>query len=172
MTTRTIHVIVAAALLNFLATGCVSQRSAVLFDGAGQITVAYVDTYSQPIYATRPTVEATINGVSGRFVVDTGAAGPSLTMTAVRRCGIAVAPSRVMGVDAWGGRVALLSATNIIVKLAPDFSIHWPAILVLPGEVDKQSGWDENFFGVLDYRTLRAGHAVIDMKQKTLTLAR
>jgi len=165
--------VLALVLSTFWAAGCASHpNSDPGAVRAGQITIPYTDTAGESIFAYRPTIEASIDGVPGRFILDTGAAEPSLTTTAVSRCKIAVSRSSAIGVDASGSEVPLMSATNITVKLAPDFSIHFPSVLVLPTQVDQGSSSNHDFFGVLDYRTLRAGHAVMDMKYKTITLSR
>ena len=173
MSSRRIFGILAVVLSTFLAAGCASHPGSGPGAGrTGQITIPYTDSADLPIYASRPTIEASINGVSGRFILDTGAASPSLTTTAVRRCGIAESRSSTIGVDTSGSEVPLMSATNVTVKLAPEFSIHFPTVLVLPTQLDAGSGTNQDFFGVLDYRTLRAGHAVLDTKNRTLTMSR
>jgi hypothetical protein len=55
-------------------------------------------------------------------------------------------------------------ATNVAVELSPSLTIHWPKVLVHPGE--------EVFFGIIDYGTLKAGHAVIDVNQRTIRMTR
>lgn len=57
----------------------------------------------------------------------------------------------------------MMKATNIVAELAPGFTVHWPEVLV---------SWEENFFGIIDYRTLKEANAVIDTKRKTITVAK
>jgi hypothetical protein len=130
--------------------------------GASHVTIRYTDSYGVLRFEGHPTVDVSINGVAGRLVVDTGAAVPILNMTVVRRCGIALSSEPAKTGDFWGDKVGMRLATNITVRLAPNFSVYWPKVMVHPGE--------EDYFGILDYGTLRAGHAVIDTKEKTITV--
>jgi len=57
----------------------------------------------------------------------------------------------------------MMKATNITAQLAPGMRVHWPEVLV--------SG-ETNFFGIIDYRTLKAANAVIDTKSKTITFGK
>ena len=163
MITRTIHGFFLAAILNCIVSGCASHR----------VTISYVDVhYKPPAYGYQPIIEASINGVSGNFVIDTGAMGPALTKTAVSRCGIAVTPSQGYIVGAGGGNVRMMQATNVTVKISQDCAIHWPTVLVFSGDLAQPKGTNDNFFGILDYGSLRAHSAVLDMKQKTITLTK
>ena len=49
-----------------------------------------------------------------------------------------------------GGKVAMMQATNVTIRLAEDFSIHWPVILVLPKGLSNPPGTNDDFFGILD----------------------
>jgi hypothetical protein len=158
---RTLSAIIIAVVLSCLLTGCISHR----------IAISYVDLhYPPPIMGDQAVIPASINGVSGHFVIDTGAMAPALTTTAVQRCGLKAIPGQGFAVDAWGGKVKMMQATNVTVKLAPDFVIHWPSVLVLPKDISKPPGTNDNFFGIIDYHTLQEGQAVMDMKHKTITL--
>jgi hypothetical protein len=163
MATRTIQTIFLAAFVSLAATGCVSHPApSVMLAGASHVTIRYTDSYGVLRFEGHPTVDVSINGVAGRLVVDTGAAVPILNMTVVRRCGIALSSEPAKTGDFWGDKVGMRLATNITVRLAPNFSVYWPKVMVHPGE--------EDYFGILDYGTLRAGHAVIDTKEKTITV--
>ena len=122
------------------------------------------------VHDVQPTIIGSINGVSGHFLIDTGASGQYLTMTAARRCGITVIPSQLSTVDAWGDRIPMMEATNITVKLSRDVEIRWPVVLVLTN--DNENSVNHDFFGILDYETLVSAHAVIDMNHKTLTISK
>ena len=166
MVHRTIQTIF-TALVSFAVTGCVSgPRPSVrlCIEGANQVTIPYTDAYGVLRYEGHPTIEVSINSVTGRFIIDTGATVPILNMTAVRRCGIQLSSEPAKTEDFWGDKVGMKLATNITVRLAPNFTVHWPKVLVHPG--------DDAYFGILDYGTLKAGHAVMDMKQKTITITR
>jgi hypothetical protein len=165
MAPRVLRTIISAALMSFAVAGCVSRpMPSVMLEGTSHVTIHYTDTYGFQRYEGHPTVDVSINGVAGRLIVDTGATVPILNMTAVHRCGIVIS-SEVAGTnDWWGEQVGMKLATNVTVRLAPNFTVHWPKVLVHRGE--------EDCFGILDYGTLKAGHAVMDMKQKTITLVR
>jgi hypothetical protein len=149
---RIFSTFIAAVFLICLCGGCASH----------QVTISYFDSEEHAM------VSASINGVSGKFAIDTGAPGSCLTMSAVRRCGIGYTHGHhaVMGIE---GKLELLDATNIIVKLAPDFEMHFPRMPILPDGSVQTNG---DFFGLIGYKTLANRHAVLDMKHKTITLTK
>lgn len=165
MAPRTIQTTFVAALVSLGVAGCISRpEPSVTLEGTSHVTIRYTDTYGVLRFEGHPTVDVSINGIAGRLIVDTGATVPILNMTAVRRCGIALSSEPAKTGDFWGDKVGMRLATNVTVRLAPNFTVHWPKVMVHPGE--------EDHFGILDYGTLRAGHAVIDTKQKTITVIR
>jgi hypothetical protein len=148
-------------LLSCIAIDCASrQRKLSYFDSDD----------GRMVHDVHPIVVGSINGISGHFLIDTGASGQYLSMTAVRRCGIAVTPSQRYSVDAWGNRIAMMEATNITVKLSHDVEIRWPRVMVLTST--NEDSINQNFFGVLDYETLESAHAVLDTNHKTLTISK
>src|ERR1035437_2360351 len=163
MITRTVHGLFLGAFLCWMVSGCASHR----------VTISYVDVHSKPpAYGCQPIIEASINGVTGHFVIDTGAMGPTLTKTAVSRCGIAVTPSKGYIVGAGGGNIPMMQATNVTVRIWQGVAIHWPIVLVFPSGLPQPPGTNDNFFGLLDYGSLRAHNAVLNMKHKTITLTK
>ncbi len=98
--------------------------------------------------------------------------GPTLTPTAVQRCGLVTAPSNGFGIGVGGDKVSMMQVTNITVTFSPDLAIHWKHVMVLPADLYLPQGTNGNFFDILDYQTLRNLHAVIDMKHKTITLTK
>jgi Aspartyl protease len=163
MKTRKIFTLILAAILSCWVTGCASHH----------VTVSYGDWhYPSPVYGYQPVIEASINGISGHFVIDTGAMGPALTSTAVHRCGIAVTSAHGSIVGAGGDKVEMLQATNVTVIFSGNYAIHWPVVLVFPNDLATPPGTNENLFGILDYQTLRTHGAVIDTKRKTVTLTK
>jgi hypothetical protein len=156
-----LSIIVATCLLSCLAIGCVSdQHKLSYFDSDG----------GRMVHDVHPTIIGSINGVLGHFMIDTGASGQYLSMTAARRCGIAVTASQRFSVDASGNRIPLMQATNVTIKLSRDVEIYWPLVMVL--ESSNQDSMDQSFFGILDYETLVSAHAVLDTKHKTLTVGK
>ena len=148
-----------------LLAGCVSgPRPAVLLIGTNQVTIPYRDDYGLLRYEGHPALEASINGVTGFFIIDTGATIPMLTMTGAHRCGVPLIPGSKETVPFWDENVNMKVATNVAVTLTPSVTVHWPKVLVHPGF--------SSFFGIIDYGTLKAGHAVIDLNQKTIRMTR
>ena len=165
MMLRSIIAALAMLSLGLLLSGCASSRKPT-FDlgGMNRVTIPFEVSGAFLSFTGHPTVKGTINGVNGRFIIDTGAPGPLLTMTAVRRCGIIACPSRSRGADMFGVQFPLKVATNITIRFTPQFSVHYAEVLVSPEEGDH--------FGLLDYGTLRSAHAVMDMEQRTITLTK
>lgn len=161
MFVRVVIAIVVTGLMSWLAVGCASdQRKLSYFDSDD----------GRMVHDVHPIINGSINGVSGHFLIDTGASGQYLSMTAVRRCGITVTPSQRFSLDAWGNRIAMMEATNISVKLSRDVEIRWPLVMVLTST--NEDSVDQNFFGILDYETLASAHAVLDTKHKILTIGK
>ena len=137
----------------------------VSHEGEKTITISYKDTVGIFRYPRHPFILGSINGVSGWFLVDTGSETPILGIEAARRCKFDAfwPPVTDTTNSFWGERIRMMKATNIVVQLAPGLTIHWPEVLI--------SG-ETNFFGIIDYRTLKAANAVIDTKGKTITFTK
>src|SRR6185436_6180318 len=153
-TLRAIFQFVVVACVASAATGCSSpKRPTIIINSQKPITISYTDTLGPTLYEDHPFIRGSINGVAGNFLVDTGCFSPILSLTAARQCGFKAfwAPPSERTNKFWGEDLAMMKATNIVVELAPGFTVHWPEALV--------SG-QENFFGIVDYRTLKAAHAV------------
>jgi len=149
-----------------LMTGCRSTKGpAVTIDSRNPITIPYSDTVGILRYEGHPVVRGSINGVSGNFVIDTGATIPILGIAAARQCRFEPfwPPASERTNSFWGEKIRMMKATNIVAEFAPGFSVHWPEVLV--------SG-EEEFFGIIDYRTLKEANAVIDTKNKTITVTK
>jgi len=149
-----------------LITGCRSTKGpAVTIHGSKSITIPYSDTVGILRYEGHPVVRGSINGVSGNFVIDTGATIPILGIAAARQCRFEPfwPPASERTNSFWGEKIRMMKATNIVAEFAPGFSVRWPEVLV--------SG-EEEFFGIIDYRTLKEANAVIDTKNKTITVTK
>ena len=147
-----------------LLTGCQSaQGPEITIDSSKPITIPYSDTVGILRYEGHPVVRGSINGVAGYFVIDTGATIPILGIAAARQCRFKPfwPPASDRTNSFWGERIRMMKATNIVAEFAPGFSVHWPEVLV--------SG-EEEFFGIIDYRTLKEANAVIDTKNRTITV--
>jgi hypothetical protein len=158
--------LVVVACVAALITGCRStKRPAVTIDSRKPITMSYSDTVGILRYESHPVIRGSINGVSGNFVIDTGATIPILGIAAARECRFEAfwPPASERTNSFWGEKIRMMKATNIVAEFAPGFRVHWPEVLV--------SG-EEEFFGIIDYRTLKEANAVIDMKNKTITVAK
>jgi hypothetical protein len=165
MKSRLAYLAIVLPLLSCLLCGCASslKPSADLGDEES-VTVPFKIRGAMHSFGGHPVIEATINGVAGFFIIDTGAAGPMLTANGARRCGIASIPARALGVDMWGDEFPLKRATNVTIRFGPRFSLHYDDILVSPKEGDH--------FGLLDFGTLKSLNAVMDMGQRTITLTK
>jgi hypothetical protein len=149
-----------------LMTACRStNRPAVTIDSSKQVTIPYSDTVGILRYETHPVVRGSINGVSGNFVIDTGATIPILGIAAARKCRFEAfwPPASDPTNSFWGEKIRMMKATNIVAEFTPGFRVHWPEVLV-SGETE--------FFGIIDYRTLKEANAVIDTKNKTITVTK
>jgi hypothetical protein len=163
---RVLLQLVVAGCVTALITGCRStKRPAVTIDSRKPITIPYSDTVGILRYETHPVVRGSINGVSGNFVIDTGATIPILGIAAARKCRFEAfwPPASDATNSFWGEKIRMMKATNIVAEFGPGFTVRWPEVLV--------SG-EEEFFGILDYRTLKEANAIIDTKNKTITVAK
>ena len=152
MDARSIPVFMVSGLAGLVVAGCQSDPSSVVpLQEARQVTIPYSE--SPDFLHGHPGIEASINGVAGRFMIDTGTGAPILSKEAVRLCSLKVRPS--LG-NWWNGgsNAPMDIATNVTVWLGKLFEIHWPEVAVFSWE-DKA---DTNFFGILDYGTLQASH--------------
>ena len=115
-----------------------------------------------------PTLKASINGVGGNFVIDTGAGVPILTRVAAERCNVTLRPEReTQKVDILGGITPMRIARNVTIEFSPHFKVHYSMVYV-----DASESRDWPWFGIIDYQTLKAANAVIDVSRKTITFSR
>jgi len=164
--TRAISKFALILCLGALMTSChFPNAPAVAHDGEKAITISYTDTVGIFGFARHPFIRGSINGVPGWFLVDTGSETPILGIEAARRCKFNAfwPPATDKTNSFWGESIRMMKATNITAQLAPGIAVHWPEVLV--------SG-ETNFFGIIDYRTLKAANAVIDTKSKTITFTK
>jgi len=158
-------VVFTLSVLALAVSGCAltHHHPTIEFPESGRATLHFEDG---PLTANGlPFIEASINGVKGTFIIDTGANAPYLTMTAARRCHLSLADNKTKRVDMYYAQsVPMKVAEDVTVVVAPRLTIHWSKAVVDPRE--------ESWFGLLDYHTLRAMHAVIDMNEKTITISR
>src|SRR5436190_1455512 len=126
---------VSFTVLSLVLGGCAPfSKPAVIWEGTNTMVIRYSDNYGLRRFADHPIVEASINGVTGPFVIDSGTTIPILTMTGARRCGVRILPAPVATGDTWGDQIGMKVATNVSLQLAPGFVVHWPKVLVHPGE--------------------------------------
>lgn len=125
------------------------------------MTIPYEETFGG-----RPIIEGTINGVRGKFLIDTGANQPVLTMKAARECEIPltqeIRTAEFLGDEAPGEFAVVDGKIEIQIKGA---TISWNDASVASGL------GSDIFFGVIDYRTLKAAQAIINVKKRTLTIS-
>ena len=146
-------------------TGCSSSpKPSVSFVGINQVTIPYRDTSGVFRFEEHPHIMASINGVTGMFIIDTGATVPILTKMGARKCGIEVSSNRGTKLETWDGRGHAEVISNVTVRLTPQVAVTWKRAVLHPG--------DAEFFGIIDYASLKAARALIDMERKTITLRR
>jgi hypothetical protein len=157
--------IIIALVTPLFVIGCASSRKATFeLGGLTTVTIPFEVSGAFSSFAGHPMLKGTINGVTGKFLIDTGAPGPLLTATAVEKCGIVLSPRQSRGADMWGKVFPLKIATNVFIKFNPDFTVHYAEVLVSPEKSDH--------FGLLDYGTLHSAHAVMDMERQTITVSK
>jgi hypothetical protein len=162
MNSRTLFTYLVATLFVILILGCASQS----------VTLGYHDqTVAAPFRGVRPVLNGSINNISGYFVIDTGAMGTTLSQTAMERCGISAFPSGDVAIGI-GGKTTMMEATNVTILLAEDYMIHWQRIAVLPQMSSGPDATNDIFLGILGYQTFAVRHAVMDMKNKTITFTK
>ncbi|MFO1478314.1 MAG: retropepsin-like aspartic protease [Verrucomicrobiota bacterium] len=116
-------------------------------------------------YGSLPVIVLSMNGVPGRFVVDTGASGPMFTRTAVKAWHLKVSDSTGSARLADGTRARASLIEDVTLELAPRVRIHWKEVYLSPES-------DSPYFGLIDYHTLKAVNAVIDTGNKMITISR
>jgi hypothetical protein len=148
-----------AASLMFL--GCSGPKSI----GTASLGHSVVIHYHEG-WLGRPVIAGSINGVRGEFLIDTGANEPILTMKAIRECRIPLAEgtrSEAFIGDAGPKHFG-------IVKGDVKIEVEGATIQIANASVVSGLGSDK-WFGLIDYHTLRACHAIINVAEKSLTLS-
>jgi hypothetical protein len=161
--TSSFKFIVVTCAATFLAACQSTRRPGISLNSNNPITIPYSDTVGILRYEYHPIIRGSINGVSGNFIIDTGSAIPILSIACARQAGFKPfwPPASEKTNSFWGEKIRMMKATNIVAQFAAGFTVHWPEVLV--------SG-EEEFFGILDYRTLKSANAVIDLQNKTITV--
>jgi len=133
--------------------------------GDGEVIVHYSD--ESKAGQLHPVIDGTINNIQGKFLIDTGASDPVLTMKAIRACGIPLR-KETGAVGTIGDRFPTrLMKVDGIVKI--EFGPH---VVVTCGNAYVTEGMGSDiWFGLLDYRTLSAANAVINTEEKTVTFS-
>jgi hypothetical protein len=156
-------------LLAFALSGCAlsHHRPEIEFPDSGRAILHFKDS---PLVARGlPYIEASIHGEEGTFIIDTGANAPYLTMNAVRRCRLSFSDTETKKADIYHGKGVPMKVTrDVKIVIAKRLSIHWSKAVVDP----REDAYFGSYFGLLDYHTLKAMHAVIDMDAKTITISR
>jgi predicted aspartyl protease len=113
-----------------------------------------------------PVVQGSFNGVRGDFLIDTGANEPILTMKAVRECRIPLAEGKRSEAFVGDDRPKQFGIAKGKVRI----EIEGATITVGNASVVSGMGSDA-WFGLIDYHTLKACHAVINVNERSLTLS-
>ena len=155
--------VVISCLVAVASSGCalVSQRSDLRLEGGVAVKIPYEEGW-----LGRPVIEGSINGVRGKFLIDTGANEPVLTMKAIRECGIALSPrTKVVGFVGDDVPKEFRRVDGDVTIEIEGARITWGNAAVLSGQTSYK------WFGLIDYHTLKAAHAVINLKERTITLS-
>ena len=153
-------------LLPLLVSSCSTFSEVHLNYARKEATIPYRDTTGPLRLRNHPRITVSINGHRGEFLIDTGADGPAVTQRCIDRCGIRTSAGEPGDVtlNLWGTVIATDVAEDVAVQLHPDLTLRLSRVVVFRGELL------DGIFGVLDYNTLRALNAVIDVRQKTITV--
>ncbi len=154
------------SLLPLLVSSCGTFSEVHIDHARKEATVSYRDTAGPLRLRNLPRITVSINGHQGEFLIDTGADGPAITQLCVDQCGIRTSGGEPKDVtlNLWGTVIAADVAKNVEVQLHPDLTLRWSRVVVFRGELLN------GIFGILDYNTLRAANAVIDVREKTITV--
>ena len=150
-----------------IGTGCslLSGHPRVSATATDRVVIHYEENLQGSEW--RPVIKVSINGQRGKFLVDSGAGVPVLTMDAVRKCKLPLSNRThrlgFVGNDKPG--VVNQVEGSVVIEIGAGVSVTWTNPYVVSGL------GSEDWFGLLDYKTLRAAGAVIDMKQKTVTFS-
>lgn len=166
---RIIAITLIALVAGFFLWRNLASRPTVRFLDSSAVEVSYIETPGLPQRGC-PTIEATLNGVKGLFLVDTGANGPILTGRGVRDCGIDLsnAPSDT-AFQMGGAKTGMKVVSGLTLEIketggAGVLTVRWAHVLA--------NAADSPWMGVIDYKTLQRLNAVIDTKAKTITFSR
>jgi len=151
--------------LLLLVSGCAAPLGHPKFEFHGSNSVSIPFEESAPSYGSLPVIQLSMNGVVGRFIVDTGASGPMFTMTAVREWHLSVSDASGSARMADGSKARAKLVRDVTLDVAPQITLHWGEVYVSPEN-------NSPYFGMIDYHTLKGAHAVIDTSTKTITITR
>lgn len=161
-----------AVLIPMVLMGCVRFPAApqVGVSGDGPMTIPYLEETRGGLPA--PVIEGEINGVRGRFLVDTGAGAPILTWKAIQECGIPLAPrTDTMGTIGDKHPTEIKRAAGVVkvsireAATGREFRFVWGDAYVTDGI------GSDLWLGIIDFSSLRAAGAVIDTRQKRIIFA-
>ena len=147
-----------------LVAGCAAAPAPLQVEYRANHTIRIPFEETSRAYGSLPVIQLSMNGVPGRFVVDTGASGPMFTRTAVREWHLTVSDARGSARLADGSRAHARTVENVTLEFAPQVRIHWKEVYLSPEK-------DSPYFGLIDYHTLKAVNAVIDTGSRTITIA-
>jgi hypothetical protein len=150
-------------LLLLLLSGCTAPAGhpKLVFHGSKGVSIPYEE--SPRSYGNLPVIQLSMNGVAGRFIVDTGSSGPMFTMTAVRQWHLSVSNATGSATLSDGRTARANLVKNVTLDVAPQITLHWNEVYVSPEN-------NAPYFGLIDYHTLKGAHAVIDINTKTITI--
>jgi hypothetical protein len=154
-------------LLVLIGTGCslLSGHPRVSATATDRVVIHYEENLQGSEW--RPVIEVLIDGHRGKFLVDSGAGVPVLTMEAVRECKLPLSGKTHRLGFVGNDKPGLVNQVDgsVVLEIGAGVSITWTNPYVVSGV------GSDDWFGLLDYKTLRAAGAIIDTKQRTVTFS-
>jgi hypothetical protein len=147
-----------------LLTGCATPMGhpRVDFHGSAIAVVPFAEERASD--GGLPVIVLSKNGVAGRFLVDTGSSGPMFTSRTIREWQLSVTEAEATARLADGTKARAQLVKNVTVNVSPEITLHWGEVYVSPEN-------NADYFGMIDYNTLKKAHAVIDTRNRTITIS-
>lgn len=152
--------------LGYLACHFRFERPRALFVSKQAAVISYVDA---PGWRGYPMLEASINGVNGLCLVDTGSNTPILSAQGVRACGIDLSQAKGKTQATWeSAKTPMKEITNVTLRIMDGngveiASVRWPHVLANHNE--------HPWMAIIDLPTLERLNAIINTKERTITIS-
>ena len=160
---RQLEVWLVAGLVLFGVSGCavVAHRPQVDSTASNTVVIPYQDN----LYFEEglPAIQASVNGATGSFLLDTGANVPLLSKRGLERFRLTASEKAGKQIEIYyDPKAKFYEVKNVTVDLGSGVKIKWSKAYV-----DEQ---DQPWCGIIDYRTLKALRAEIHTGNKTIVI--